>query len=83
MVSCMVLTYFSFLFLNFRQFPIRNIYKTKINIEESSEKSLTKKNFCVINGGARRPVNSQNKSFLYKFLSCLFFYTGELKLVAN
>ena len=66
MLSCMVLTYFFFFFLNFRQFPIRNIYKTKINIEESSERSLTKKNCCVVSvsGGARRPINSRNKSFL-------------------
>ena len=58
MASCMVLTFFFFFFFEkFRQFSVRNIYKTKIN--------------------------SRHKSFLYKFLSCFLFYTGELKLVAN
>ena len=82
MASCMVLTFF-FFFEKFRQFPVRNIYKKKINIEESSERKLTEKNFCVVSSRARRPVNSRHKSFLYKFLSRFLFYTGELKLVAN
>ena len=72
MACCMVLTYFIF-FQNFRQFPNKNIYETKINIEESSERKLTEKNFCVVSSMARQPVDSRHKSFLYKFLSRLFF----------
>ena len=72
MASCMVLTYFIF-FEQFRQFPNKNIYETKINIEESSERKLTEKNFCVVSSRARQPLDSRHKSFLYKFLSLLFF----------
>ena len=60
-------------FEKFRQFPNKNIYKTKINIEESSERKLTEKNFCVVSSMARQPVDSRHKSFLYKFLLRLFF----------
>ena len=41
--------FFSFSFFEkFRQFPIRNIYKTKINIKESSERKLTEKTFVSL-----------------------------------
>ena len=72
MASSMVQTFF-FFFQKFRQFPIRNIYKTKFNIEEISKRKLTEKNFRAVSGRARRPVNSRHKYFLYEFLSCLFF----------
>ena len=90
MASFMVLTYlfycffFFVLFFKFRQFPVRDIYKTKINIEESSERKLTEKNFCVVSSRARRHVNSRRKSFCINF-NCAFFLhcrvetSGKLK----
>ena len=61
-----------YFFEKFRQFPNKNIYETKISIEESSERKFTEKNFCV-SSRARQPVDSRHKSFFYKFLLRLFF----------
>ena len=75
---------FFFFFEKFRQFSVRNMYKTKINVEEISKRKLTEKNFCAVSGRARRPVNSRHKSFLYKFQSRFFLHwrvetSGKLK----
>ena len=67
-------------FEKFRQFPNKNIYKTKINIEESSERKLTEKTFVPLAAGLADPSTRSTKVFLYKFLSRFLFYTGELKL---
>ena len=74
MGSCMVLTFFLFFFfLSSDNFPLETYIKQKSTPKKVPRENWRKKNFCVVNSRARRPVNSRHKSFLYKFLSCFFF----------
>ena len=72
MASCMVLTFF-FFFFKFRQFPVRNIYKTKINIEESSERKLTEKTFVALAAGLADLSTRGTKVFCINFYRAFCF----------